>query len=86
MSHGQEGLLVPPKDEEALEAALETLIKDPPLREVMGNKGRLKAPLYDWGKVTADVLDYYDLVYKNHGFSARSTGSLSSNEETTAYP
>lgn len=65
MSHGDEGLLVPPKDEEALTEALSNLIKDPSLREKLGTNGFLKAPGYDWSVVTEKILDYYDLSYKN---------------------
>ena len=65
MSNGDEGLLVPPKDEEALTEALSNLIKDPSLREKLGTNGFLKAPGYDWSVVTEKILDYYDLSYKN---------------------
>ena len=59
MSHGEEGLLVPPRSEEALQVALETLAADPDLREEMGRRGALKAPRFDWEQVTAQIIDYY---------------------------
>ena len=62
MTHGEEGLLVPHSNEEALQEALETLIKDPSLREELGSRGRAKAPFYDWEKVTAQVVDYYNFL------------------------
>ncbi len=62
MSHGEEGLLVPPRSEEALQVALETLISDPAMREEMGARGTLKAPRYDWEQVTAQIIDYYTLL------------------------
>ena len=65
MSNGDEGLLVPPKDENALAEALLNLIKDPSQREKYGTNGFLKAPKYDWSVVTKRVLDYYDSAYKN---------------------
>ena len=65
MSNENEGLLVPPKDEEALTEALLNLIKDRSLREKLGNNGLLKAPNYDWSVVTKKILDYYELSYKN---------------------
>ena len=65
MSNGDEGLLVPPKDEEALAEALMSLIEDSSLREKLGTNGSLKAPKYDWSVVTEKILNYYDLSYKN---------------------
>ncbi|MQF98368.1 MAG: glycosyltransferase family 4 protein [SAR202 cluster bacterium] len=65
MSNGYEGLLVPPKDEDALTEALLNLAKDPSLRETLGTNGLLKAPNYDWSVITEKILDYYDLSYKN---------------------
>jgi len=70
MAHGGEGLLVTPKDEEALQSALETLITDRPLREEMGNKGQIKAPRYDWEKVTTEIVNYYDFLYKQRSIPA----------------
>ena len=62
MTPGHEGLMVPPKDEESLEAALETLVQDPALREEMGNRGRQTAVKYDWEMVTAQISDYYNYL------------------------
>ena len=72
MSHGEEGLLVPPRSEEALQTALETLIADPALREEMGALGAEKAPRYDWERVTAQIIDYYThlLERRNSNHSA----------------
>ncbi len=41
--HGETGLLVPPRDVEALTSALRTLIQDADLRRKMGNTGRARA-------------------------------------------
>ena len=61
------GLLVPPRSEEALQVALETLIADPALREEMGARGALKAPRYDWERVTAQIIDYYTYLLERRG-------------------
>ena len=62
MSHGQQGLLVPPKDEEALKESLETLLENSALREEMGNRGSQEAPKYDWERVTAQIIEYYTFL------------------------
>jgi len=43
MTHGAEGLLVPPKDKERLAQALISLMNDESLRQQMGARGKLKA-------------------------------------------
>ena len=62
VTHGVDGLLVPPKDEEMLAQALVSLLRDKSLREQMGAKGRLKAQNYSWEHVARRVLDYYTRV------------------------
>ncbi len=59
MTHGAEGLLVPPKDEKALAQALLSLMESKSLRQQMGVRGRLTAADYDWKRVVQKVLDYY---------------------------
>ena len=59
VTHGVDGLLVPPKDKEMLAQALVSLIKDKSLRQQMGAKGRLEAQGYGWGNIARRVLDYY---------------------------
>lgn len=41
VKHGENGLVVPLKNPEALAIAIQTLIEDPSLRQTMGKKGRL---------------------------------------------
>ena len=62
LTHGAEGLLVPPKDVERLAQALITLMADAPLRQQMGAKGILKAAEYDWKHVAQRILDHYTEV------------------------
>ena len=79
MSDGVQGILVPPKDEEALESALVTRIEDPDLRWQMGNNGRLDAQKYDWENVTREVLDYYTyLLGSKHIVSTNPTDTIGS--------
>ena len=59
MSHSVEGLLVPPKDEQALASAIIYLLSDESLRREMGSKGRLKAGEYDWQNIARRVMEYY---------------------------
>lgn len=59
VTHGVDGLLVPPKDKEMLAQALVSLIKDKSLRQQMGAKGRLEAQGYGWENIARRVLDYY---------------------------
>ena len=59
MSHGSEGLLVPPRDEQALASAVIHLLGDKALRQEMGARGRLKAEEYSWQNIARKVMDYY---------------------------
>jgi len=59
VSHGVEGLLVPPKDEPALATAIIRLLSDKSLRQEMGSRGRLKVEEYDWHNIARRVVEYY---------------------------
>jgi len=59
VTHGAEGLLVPPKNTEKLAQALISLMTDESLRQQMGDKGRLTALEYDWELIAQKVLNYY---------------------------
>jgi len=59
VTHGVDGLLVPPEDKESLAQALISLLTDQSLRQEMGAKGRAKALEYSWEHVARNVLDYY---------------------------
>ncbi len=56
------GLLVEPRDPDALAAALERLIKDPDLRARLGEAGARRAPEYDWKHVTGELVRVYQEV------------------------
>jgi len=56
------GLLVEPKDPDAIAEALERLIADPELRRRLGDAGARRAPEYDWTHVTAELVRVYESV------------------------
>jgi len=59
ITHGVDGLLVPPKDDKELARALLSLMSDESLRGELGAKGMLTAQEYDWEKIARRVFDYY---------------------------
>jgi len=62
ITHGAEGLLVPPKDTKMLAQALISLMTDESYRQQMGARGRLKAGEYSWEHIAQRVLSYYTRV------------------------
>ena len=60
MTHGREGLLVPPKNDEALAGAISALLKDPDLRGTLAKNGRKKVQEFRWDRVAARVMEYYE--------------------------
>jgi phosphatidylinositol alpha-mannosyltransferase len=72
VTHGVEGLLVPPKDEKGLAQALLTLMTDESLRQQMGSRGRLKAEGYSWERIAQRVFNYYVRVLSEPPWGQRS--------------
>jgi phosphatidylinositol alpha-mannosyltransferase len=59
VNHQVEGLLVPPRDIDALADALIYLLQHPELRQAMGRRGQATACHYNWDQVANRVLDCY---------------------------
>jgi len=64
LTNGQEGLLVPPKNDRGLAQALLRLMSDDSLRQQMGDRGLVTAQEYNWEKVARRVLDYYEKILR----------------------
>ena len=60
MTHGVEGMLVPPQDTFALADALTALVRDNAARAAFGAAGRRRADEFSWPRVTQQVLSYYE--------------------------
>ena len=61
--HGQTGLLVPPRDHEALAQAIVTLLKNDTLRRTMGEAGRTRArTMFSADRMVQDTLRVYERV------------------------
>ena len=59
VTHGEDGLLVPPQNSKELARALISLLNDATLRQQMGARGQLKSEKYSWEHVAQRVLDLY---------------------------
>jgi phosphatidylinositol alpha-mannosyltransferase len=59
LTHGMEGLLVPPKNEKMLAQALVSLLTNESLRQEMGTRARLKTQEYGWERIAQRLLNYY---------------------------
>ncbi|MCE2465043.1 MAG: glycosyltransferase family 4 protein [Dehalococcoidia bacterium] len=60
VTHGEQGLLVPPKDSASLAVALGRLVADGDLRSQMGLMGRQSVEQYRWEKIARMVMDHYE--------------------------
>ncbi len=58
------GLLVEPKDPDALCHAITRLIDDPDLRRRIGDAGARRAPEYDWSHVAKELVEVYEEVLR----------------------
>ena len=68
VNHGSDGLLVPPRDSEALAASIDLLLTSDALRHRFASAGLQKARDYAWPHVASCVLDYYyELLEERNG-------------------
>ncbi len=66
VKEGHDGLLVPPKNEEALADAIERLLRDRELRYQLAQNGRSTVQEYRWDRVAGRVLDHYNARIEAH--------------------
>jgi phosphatidylinositol alpha-mannosyltransferase len=71
VSHGVDGLLVPPADKDSLARALISLLGDRSLRQEMGARGRAKALEHSWERIARRVFDYYARVLSEPPWNKR---------------
>jgi phosphatidylinositol alpha-mannosyltransferase len=65
ITHGVDGVLVRPKDSDALADALIDVLRDEDHRVEIAERGRERAQHYSWDRVSQRVLSYYErLVYE----------------------
>lgn len=60
VTHNEEGLLVPPKNDEKLALTLVHLLADKELRTAMGHEGVQTAQGYSWKRIAQKVISYYE--------------------------
>lgn len=71
VTHGVDGLLVPPKNKEMLAQALISLMTNQSLRQQMGATGRLEAQGYGWEQIAQRVVSYYIRVLSQPSWKER---------------
>lgn len=71
LTHEQEGLLVPPRDPEALAAALARLLRAPDERRCLAAHGRARAAQFAWPRIAATVLTLYEHAAARRPVTAR---------------
>jgi phosphatidylinositol alpha-mannosyltransferase len=60
LQHSKQGMLVEPRNREALSMSLLHLLADADLRRKMGEAGKERAAEYSWEKVAKRVLEFYE--------------------------
>ncbi len=67
LTHGFDGLLVPPKNEEKLAQTLVSLLNDQALRQRLGNNGKSKVEGHTWEAIARRTMDYYLELLEQRG-------------------
>lgn len=65
VTDGIDAVLVPPKQEQPLADALDSLLDDPEWAQALGTRGQKRAEDYSWDKVARRVLSYYERVLQS---------------------
>jgi phosphatidylinositol alpha-mannosyltransferase len=68
VTDGVDGLLVPPRDPEALAAGLVRVLTEPQLAERLGRAGRERARSYDWSIVVDRLEELYGRAVEGAGY------------------
>lgn len=68
VTDGVEGVLVPPRDPEALAAALVRILREPRLAERLGGAGRERALAFDWPIVVDRLEELYGRAIESAGY------------------
>lgn len=68
VTDGIEGLLVPPRDPEALAAGLVRVLRDPQLAARLGEAGRVRARTFDWPIVVDRLEELYGRAIQSAGY------------------
>ncbi|MBN2240430.1 MAG: glycosyltransferase family 4 protein [Dehalococcoidales bacterium] len=64
ITHGQDGLLVPPRNERLIAETLRNLLQDKELQAKLSAKARETAESYSWEKIAQRVSDFYQKTYE----------------------
>ena len=78
IKHGQQGLLAPPRNPEALAAAVQKLIDQPEQARRLGDTGRRLVEQYRWDVVAHQVEEYYYACLDKAGQMRRVNGNSGS--------
>jgi phosphatidylinositol alpha-mannosyltransferase len=70
ITHGVDGMLVRPKDSDALADALLEIMDDPVQRHAMAERGAERAQYFSWDRVSQRVLSYYERLAFEKGLTS----------------